>query len=324
MILVTGGAGYVGSVVAQDLLQQGHEVLVLDNLLQGHRQAVPVRADFVEADLRNADVLEKVFAQFRIDGVMHMAAETVVEYSMTDPKRYFTNNVIGGLNLLEAMLRQGVERFIFSSSAAVYGEPRSVPIDEHHTKAPVNAYGESKLMFERVLEWYGRAYGLKYVSLRYFNAGGATKDLGEDHRPETHLIPIVLKAALGTSVVPIFGTDYPTEDGSCVRDFVHVKDIAQAHVLALGRLDAFSGHAYNLGNSTGFSVRQVVDVARRITGRGIPTSVQPRRAGDPVALVASSSRAKTDLGWQPQFPGLDSIIESAWRWAREHPEGYLE
>ncbi len=324
MILVTGGAGYVGSVVAQELLERGYEVLVLDNLLQGHRRAVPTHAAFVEGDLRNAGGLEKIFSQFRVDGVMHMAAETVIEYSMTDPERYFSNNVIGGLRLLEAMLRQGVKRLIFSSTAAVYGEPRSVPIDEQHPKAPVNAYGESKLMFERILEWYGRAYGLKYASFRYFNAGGATQGLGEDHRPETHLIPTILKAAFGSSVVPIYGTDYPTDDGSCVRDFVHVEDIAHAHVLALGKLDAVSGNAYNLGNGKGFSVLQVVETARRVTGRNIPLSWQPRRRGDPVALVASCSRVKTDLGWQPQFPGLDGIIESAWRWFREHPDGYLE
>lgn len=324
MILVTGGAGYVGSVVAQELLERGYEVLVLDNLLQGHRRAVPPHAAFVEEDLRNAGGLEKIFSQFRVDGVMHMAAETVIEYSMTDPERYFSNNVIGGLRLLEAMLRQGVKKLIFSSTAAVYGEPRSVPIDEQHPKAPVNAYGESKLMFERILEWYGRAYGLKYASFRYFNAGGATQGLGEDHRPETHLIPTILKAAFGSSVVPIYGTDYPTDDGSCVRDFVHVEDIAHAHVLALGKLDAVSGNAYNLGNGKGFSVLQVVETARRVTGRNIPLSWQPRRRGDPVALVASCSRVKTDLGWQPQFPGLDGIIESAWRWFREHPDGYLE
>lgn len=324
MILVTGGAGYVGSVVAQELLERGYEVLVLDNLLQGHRRAVPPHAAFVEGDLRNAGGLEKIFSQFRVDGVMHMAAETVIEYSMTDPERYFSNNVIGGLRLLEAMLRQGVKKLIFSSTAAVYGEPRSVPIDEQHPKAPVNAYGESKLMFERILEWYGRAYGLKYASFRYFNAGGATQGLGEDHRPETHLIPTILKAAFGSSVVPIYGTDYPTDDGSCVRDFVHVEDIAHAHVLALGKLDAVSGNAYNLGNGKGFSVLQVVETARRVTGRNIPLSWQPRRRGDPVALVASCSRVKTDLGWQPQFPGLDGIIESAWRWFREHPDGYLE
>ncbi|MBA7502769.1 UDP-glucose 4-epimerase [subsurface metagenome] len=372
-ILVTGGAGYVGSVVAEELLQQGYQVIILDNLQQGHKEAILPGAEFVIADICGAQHLEDVFHRFKIGAVMHMAAETVVEYSMTDPKRYFQNNVVGGLNLLDAMLKHGVYKFVFSSSAAVYGDPKSIPIEEDHPKLPVNSYGESKLMFEHILEWYGRAYGLKYVSLRYFNAAGATELLGEDHRPETHLIPNVLKAALlqppisnpqpqglgtrGSGFVSIFGTDYPTKDGSCIRDYVHVIDIAQAHILALQKLNQVEessvlspksgrgcgtsdvgprtsdiGHrttglgwkagVYNLGNGEGYSVLEVVEAARKVTHAEIPVKISPKRAGDPAVLVASSHRAKEELGWRPKFPQLEAIIESAWKWMRKHPEGY--
>jgi len=344
-ILVTGGAGYVGSVVAEELLQQGYQVIILDNFQQGHKEAILPQAEFVLADICEAQHLEDVFHRFKIGAVMHMAAETVVEYSMTDPKRYFQNNVVGGLNLLDAMLKHGVYKFVFSSSAAVYGDPKSIPIEEDHPKLPLNSYGESKLMFEHILEWYGRAYGLKYVSLRYFNAAGATELLGEDHRPETHLIPNVLKAALlqppipnpqpqglgtrGSGFVSIFGTDYPTKDGSCIRDYVHVIDIAQAHILALKKLESLApdrrplgARAYNLGNGQGYSVLEVVEVARKVTHAEIPVKISPRRAGDPAVLVASSHRAKEELGWSPEFPQLEVIIESAWKWMREHPNGY--
>lgn len=248
-VLVTGGAGYVGSIVGEELLKDGYKIIVLDNLQQGHKEAVPPRAEFVLTDICDPGALEEVFQRFKIDAVMHMAAETVVEYSMTDPRRYFRNNIVGGLNLLDAMLRHDVHKFIFSSSAAVYGEPENIPIGEDHPKNPTNSYGESKLMFERILESYGKAYGLKHVSLRYFNAAGASDLLGEDHRPETHLIPNVLKAALDeSSSVAIFGTDYPMKDGSCIRDYVHVIDIAQAHVLALKKIGELSSGAYNIGN----------------------------------------------------------------------------
>jgi UDP-glucose 4-epimerase len=322
-ILITGGAGYVGSIVAEKLLQEGHKVVILDNLQQGHIEAVPPEAEFVLADICDCEALEQLFHHFEIDAVMHMAAETMVGYSMIDPKRFFHHNIVGGINLLDIMSQHHVHRFVFSSSAAVYGEPQTIPIEESHPKAPVNAYGESKLMFEHILEWYGRAYGLKFISLRYFNAAGASLRLGEDHRSKTHLIPNVLRVALGqASEVPIFGTDYPTEDGSCVRDYVHVLDIATAHILALERLDDLSGKAYNLGNGNGYSVNEVVEVARRVTGVEIPTKACPRRQGDPAVLVASSALAKSELGWEPEYPELESIIESAWKWMRAHPDGY--
>jgi UDP-glucose 4-epimerase len=322
-VLVTGGAGYVGSIVTEELVKRGHSVVVLDNLQQGHEQAVSRGVKLVVADIRQNKALDAIFRQSRVDAVMHMAAETLVEYSMTDPKRYFQNNIAASMNLLDTMLKFDVHKFIFSSSAAVYGEPQSVPIEEDHRKRPLNAYGESKLMFERILEWYGRAYGLRHISLRYFNAAGASENLGEDHRPETHLIPNVLQRALDeSSPVAIFGTDYPTKDGSCIRDYIHVIDIAQAHLLALGKVEELSGRAYNLGNGAGFSVLETVAAAKRITKKDIPTRISPRRAGDPAVLVASSERAKAELGWQPHFADLDAIIESAWQWLKKHPKGY--
>jgi UDP-glucose 4-epimerase len=322
-ILVTGGAGYVGSIVSEELLKQGYKVIVMDNLQQGHRGAILPEAEFVLADSGDPQALDEVFSHFQVDAVMHMAAETVVEFSMSDPKRYFQNNIVGGINLLNAMLKHNVKRFIFSSSAATYGEPQKTPIEEDHPQIPVNSYGETKLMFEKTLEWYGRAYGLKHISLRYFNAAGASERLGEDHNPETHLIPNVLKAALDkNSPVAIFGTDYPTKDGSCIRDYVHVIDIAQAHVLALAKLGELSGRAYNLGNGDGYSVLEVVETAERVSGVDIPKILSQRRAGDPAVLVASSSRAKSELGWKPQFPELESIIQSAWRWMERHPDSY--
>jgi UDP-glucose 4-epimerase len=323
-ILVTGGAGYVGSIVAEELLEVGYEVIVLDDLRQGHRDAVLPDAEFAFADICDAGALDEVFTHFNnIDAVMHMAADPSVEYSMIDPRRYFWNNVVGGLNLLDIMLEHGIYKLIFSSSASIYGEPQSVPIEEDHPKNPVNAYGESKLMFERILQWYGSAYGLRYISLRYFNAAGASELLGEDHCPETHLIPNVLRAALDRSEpVAIFGTDYPTRDGSCIRDYVHVRDIARGHLLALEKLDGLNGRAYNLGNGDGYSVLEVVETARKVTGVDIPVIISPRRAGDPAVLVASSRRVKSELGWEPRSPNLEGIVESTWRWMRKHPEGY--
>ena len=354
-ILVTGGAGYVGSVVAEELIKQGYQVLVLDNLQQGHKQAVPEGAEFVMADICDAASLNDVFHHYCLDAVMHLAAESTVEYSLTDPGRYFWNNVIGGLHLLETMRRHQVDKLIFSSSAAVYGEPKAIPIEESHPRLPVNAYGESKLMFERILDWYGRAYGLKYISLRYFNAAGASKFLGEDHHPETHLIPNVLKVALSTKelelglrykssapgprpsgtkepgVFSVFGSDYPTKDGTSIRDYIHVMDIAQAHILALTNLQSSTPNSqssinttYNLGNGEGYSVLEVIETASKVAGTDIPTKVCARRVGDPAVLVASASLAKVELGWEPEFSKLESIIESAWIWMKEHPEGYAE
>jgi len=321
-VLVTGGAGYVGSVVAEELLRAGHHVIILDNLQQGHKQAIPDSTEFVLADVCDPGALDTLFQRLSVDAVMHMAAETVVEYSTTDPRRFFVTNVVGGVNLLNAMLKHDVHRIVFSSSAAVYGEPVQSPIDELHSKEPINAYGLSKLQFEQIMGWYGKAYGLKHISFRYFNAAGATERLGEDHEPETHLIPNVLRAALNGTPVSVFGTDYPTEDGSCVRDYVHVADIARAHVLALDKIDTLRSAAYNLGNGDGYSVLEVVNAAGKVTGADIPAKVCPRRSGDPAVLVASSDRAKSELGWKPLFPELEQILDSAWTWATRHPRGY--
>jgi len=316
-VLVTGGAGYVGSVVADGLLRAGHHVIILDNLQQGHKQAIPASAELVLADICDPGALETLFQRLPIDAVMHMAAETIVEYSTTDPRRYFVTNVIGGVNLLNVMLKHNTHRIVFSSSAAVYGEPQTAPIEEHHPKNPINSYGLSKLQFEQILEWYGRAYGLEHISFRYFNAAGATERLGEDHSPETHLIPNVLRAALNGTTVSVFGTDYPTKDGSCVRDYVHVADIAGAHVLALDKIDTLKSSAYNLGNGDGYSVLEVLNAAGRITGVGIPAKFCPRRSGDPAVLVASSDRAKSELGWKPSYTNLESIIGSVCAWMQK-------
>jgi len=322
-ILVTGGAGYVGSIVAEELIRKGYKVVILDNLQQGHRQAILPEAELVIADICDTEALERFFCHHQIDAVMHMAGETVVEYSMTDPKRFFRNNIVGGINLLDTMLKHEVAKLIFSSSAAIYGQPDSTPIEEDHPTITINSYGETKLMFERILKWYGKAYQLKHVSLRYFNAAGASELLGEDHHPETHLIPNVLKAAWDKdSHVSIFGTDYPTKDGSCIRDYVHVIDIAQAHILALEKIEQLSGNAYNLGNGEGYSVLEVVEAAKKATGTDIPIEISPRRAGDPAVLVASSKRAKSELVWKPEFPEIEAIIASAWSWLKKHPRGY--
>lgn len=322
-ILVTGGAGYVGSIVAEELVKKGHKVIVLDNLQQGHREAVPSGAELIVADIHQDKVLGEVFRQGRIEAVMHMAAETVIQYSMTSPERYFRNNTVGGINLLDAMLKYNVLKLIFSSTAAVYGKPQSIPIEEDHPKIPVNAYGESKLMFETLLGWYGKAHGLRYISLRYFNAAGASHHLGEDHHPETHLIPNILKAALNKNGgVTIFGTDYPTRDGSCIRDYVHVVDIARAHILALEKVEDLSGRAYNLGSGEGYSVLEVIAAARDVTNDELPTRILPSRVGDPPVLIANSDRTQAELGWQPESSGLESIIKSASKWMKEHPNGY--
>lgn len=324
-ILVTGGAGYVGSVVAEALVEKGHGVVVLDNLQQGHRDAVPTGAELIVADISESAALDEALGSTTIDAVMHMAGETVVALSMSDPATFFRCNVAGGMNLLGAMLRNKVRKLVFSSSAAVYGEPQSVPIKENHPKAPTNAYGASKLMFENILEWYGRAYGLKHISLRYFNAAGASELLGEDHNPETHLIPNVLSAALHKDMpVNVFGTDYPTRDGSCIRDYVHVVDIAQAHILALEKVEKLSSRAYNLGSGTGHSVLDVVATASKVAGTEIPTRTYPRRPGDPAVLTASADLAETELDWKPRFPQMETILESAWQWRRRHPNGYRQ
>lgn len=324
-VLVTGGAGYIGSVVTEHLLKQGYSVTVLDKLQQGHKEAVLSPAQFVLGDICDIKTLEHIFRNFRIGAVIHMAADTLVGQSMTDPKRYFHNNLVGGISLLDSMLEHSVNKIIFSSTAAVYGEPQNIPIDEDHPKAPINSYGQSKLMFETVLDWYRRAYGIECISFRYFCAAGATELLGEDHRPETHLIPNVLNAVLNKdSALTVFGTDYPTKDGSCVRDFIHVADVAQAHLLALKKLDNLTGKVYNLGNGEGYSVLEVIKASEKIVGDNIPIKFGPRRPGDPVTLIASSKRALEELGWRPEYPELESIVESAWRWLKDHPNGYKQ
>ena len=314
-VLVTGGAGYIGSVVTEELVKDGHEVVVYDNLSKGHRGAVVDGADFVEADLLEADKLRQTLKTKRTDAVIHMAASSLVGESVENPAKYYHNNVVAGLVLLDAMRDCGVSRIVFSSTAATYGEPESQPIFESAPNNPTNTYGETKLAFERAMHWYERAHGLRYASLRYFNAAGASEKCGEDHDPETHIIPITLQAATGKRAhVEIFGDDYPTSDGTCIRDYIHVIDLARAHILALDVLSERSA-IYNLGcGGDGYSVRDVIETARRVTGKEIPVRMGARRAGDPAVLIASSDKIKRELGWQPQYQDLDVIIESAWKW----------
>ncbi len=322
-VLVTGGAGYVGSVVVEVLLQEQFFVVVVDNLVEGHRPAVPEHIPFVEADIGNRQLVKKVIADFKIDGVVHLAGETLVSKSMTNPEDYFINNVSKGIELLEAMRETNVRRIIFSSTAALFGNPEFTPITEEHPTNPINAYGRSKLMFEQMLEWYHKAHDLNYVSLRYFNAAGATEEHGEHHRIETHLIPIVLQAALRQrDYVDIFGTDYDTRDGTCIRDYIHVEDLAMAHVGALRRMDDIGPQKLNLGNGEGYSVREVVEAACEVTGQPIPARNVARRAGDPAILVASSERFQNLLGFKPKYPGIRQIIETAWKWHSSNPIGY--
>ncbi len=319
-IVVTGGAGYIGSVTVAKLLAKGHEVIVYDSLQEGHRDAVASGARLVVGDLADTKKVEAVLLENEIEAVIHFAAYCLVGESVLHPAKYFINNVANGLNLLEAMRKAGTGLMIFSSTAAVYGMPESVPIVEEQPTKPINPYGESKLCFERILHGYHTAYDLNYVSLRYFNAAGASEDYGEDHEPETHLIPLVLKAALGRDEgVKIFGDDYETDDGTCVRDYIHVEDLSEAHILALG---CSGEHIYNLGNERGFSVREVIEIARKVTGSQIKAEKALRRAGDPPRLIASSKKIKEDLGWKPERPEIEGIVESAWRWMKRNPEGY--
>ena len=322
-ILVTGAAGYVGSICAQVLIERGLRVVALDNLMEGHRQAVPEQAVFVDCDLGDRQRLGPVFSTHRLDAVMHFAGEALVEKSVREPSTFYAANVACGVNLLDAMIRHGVKDFIFSSTAAVYGEPETVPIPEDHPKRPINPYGRTKLLFEQILEDYRRDTGLRFVSLRYFNAAGASAERGEDHRKESHLIPRLLQVALGQREnFQVNGTDYPTPDGTCVRDYVHILDIAEAHLLALEQIERVSGQAFNVGNNRGYSVREVLEAARRITARTIPSVETPRRPGDPATLVASSEKLRRDLGWSPGHSELQIILESAWKWKLEFPHGY--
>jgi len=321
-VLVVGGAGYIGSVTVDQLVAGGHDVTVIDNLVSGHVSALNGECELTQGDVRDETVLGRLFAAHTFDAVINYGGYIQAGESVQQPGRYFANNVAGAIDLLNAMVTYDVKRFVFSSSAAVYGEPESVPIAEDAPLRPVNPYGESKVMVERMLPWYESRFGIRSVSLRYFNAAGATEDRGEDHRPETHLIPNVLQVPQGKrESLDLYGTDYPTRDGTCVRDYIHVSDLAAAHLLALDYSEKASG-AFNLANGVGFTNREVIESARRVTGHPIPVTEGPRRPGDPAELVASNERARAELGWAIEFDDLDAIVGSAWRWHQSHPDGY--
>ncbi|MEP6850721.1 MAG: UDP-glucose 4-epimerase GalE [Acidobacteriota bacterium] len=323
-ILVTGGAGYIGSVTVEDLRTNGEKVVVIDNLIYGHREAIAGDVPFYNGNIGDIHLIARICSEHEIEACIHFSAFAYVGESVEDPGKYFENNFVHTLHLLEALMQNGVKKFIFSSTCATYGDPQYIPIDEKHPQQPVNPYGWSKFMVERALEAYDTAYGLKFVALRYFNACGATETCGEHHDPETHLIPLVLFAAQGRIPhVSIFGNDYPTPDGTAIRDYIHVSDLAQAHMLALEHLRSGNGSEFiNLGNGGGFSVKEVIEAACRLTDKPIEARVAPRRPGDPPQLVSDSAKAREVLGWKPQFPELDRIIESAWKWHEAHPSGY--
>jgi UDP-glucose 4-epimerase len=324
-ILVTGGAGYIGSICSEVLLSRGYGVIALDNLLEGHREAVPPGAIFCQVDIAVKAQIEEVFTKHKIDAVMHFAGETLVAKSMREPSAFYAANVAGGINLLDSMVGHGVNKIIFSSTAATYGEPETTPITEDHRKSPINPYGKSKLTFEQVLADYRAYMGLKFVTVRYFNAAGASKERGEAHRTETHLIPRVLDTALGAyPMLEIFGSDFPTPDGTCVRDYIHVLDIADSHLRTLEEIDRVPGEAFNVGTSDGYSNLQVVQTAERITGRKIPHKLSARRPGDPATLVASNEKLKKTLGWEASHSSLEEIIQSAWNWRQKFPKGYAK
>ena len=327
-ILVLGGAGYIGSHTVYELIDAGRDVVVVDNLLTGFRQAVHPKARFYQADIRDRAAMDKVFESEDIEGVVHFAASSQVGESMSDPLKYYDNNLYGTTVLLQSMVAHGVKKIVFSSTAATYGEPESVPILESDKTQPTNCYGETKLAMEHMMSWVSKAHGLRYVALRYFNACGAhiSGAIGEAHDPETHLVPIILQVPNGKrDHVSIFGDDYPTKDGTCVRDYIHVSDLAQAHVLALDYLlKGGDNNVFNLGNGVGFTVKEVIDTARAVTGHPIPAQVSPRRAGDPAQLIASSAKAVEVLGWKPRYNDLSTIISTAWKWHQSHPDGYGE
>ncbi len=316
MILVFGGAGYIGSHTVKHLLDNGYECVVADNLIYGHREAVDKRAEFIHADLLNPISIRDVFKNRKIDAVIHFAAFTYVGESVNDPQKYYINNVVGTTNLLNVMLENGVKKIVFSSTCATYGEPQYTPIDEKHPQNPINPYGRTKLMIEQIFADYERAYGLKHIALRYFNAAGCAKDgsIGESHTPETHLIPLVLKAIKGErEKISVFGTDYDTPDGTCIRDYIHVEDLALAHRLAVEKLDEYSG-CLNLGTGVGTSVKEIIDAAEKVSGKKCPVEYGPRRAGDPAKLYADNQKVKTILGWQPSYTNIEDIIKTAWNW----------
>ena len=321
-ILVAGGAGFIGSVCTEYLLNRGHEVVVFDALINGHREAVDPRAAFVQGNLADVDAVMQTVAEHRPEGVIHFAAFIEVGESMRDPGKYFRNNVANGLNLLDACVAHKVRKIVFSSTAAVYGMPEQIPIPESEPTKPINPYGESKLMFERILHWYREAHGLNYVALRYFNAAGCSAAFGEDHHPESHLIPLIMQAAEGKrDCIKVFGTDYDTPDGTCIRDYVHVLDLSQAHLLAL---ESDVTGAFNLGSGNGHSVRAIIDAVREVTGIDFRVVEDDRRPGDPARLVSDSTAARQVLGWKPEFDDVREIVRSAWEWRRAHPEGYNE
>lgn len=324
-VLVTGGAGYIGSITVERLIKAGEEVVVFDNLFQGHQDAVHPEAVFVQGDLADKSAVEAVMAEHRPDGIMHFASYTLVGESMERPFLYLRDNITNGLNLLESAVKHDVKRFILSSTANLFDDPENMPIAETERIVPGSPYGESKNIMERYLYWMDRLYGMRFACLRYFNACGATEERGEDHDPETHLIPLVLEVALGQrEKISIFGDDYDTPDGSCVRDYIHVIDLAEAHILAMRALGDGPSRKYNLGNGRGYSVKEVIQTARDVTGHPIPAEVGPRRPGDPDILIASSDTIRRELGWQPQYADLRTIIEMAWNWHVAHPHGYTK
>jgi UDP-glucose 4-epimerase len=324
-VLVTGGAGYIGSVVVEMLLKEGFHAVVVDNLVEGHRTAIPADLPFIQEDIGNREAIKGVLTDHKIDAVIHMAGETLVSKSMTHPEDYFKSNVAKGIELLEAMRETGMKRIIFSSTAALFGNPEFTPLTEEHSTNPINAYGRSKLMFEQMLEWYDRVHNLKHVCLRYFNAAGATADHGEHHPVETHLIPIVLQTALGQrDYVDIYGTDYDTKDGTCVRDYIHVEDLAMVHIESLRKMDDMGSQKLNLGNGEGYSVKEVIEAAREVTGHPIPARESARRPGDPGVLVASSERTHTLIGIKPKYPEIKQIVQAAWNWHSKNPDGYKD
>ncbi|MBQ5846532.1 MAG: UDP-glucose 4-epimerase GalE [Selenomonadaceae bacterium] len=327
-ILVCGGAGYIGSHTVHQLVEKGEDVVIVDNLQTGHMGEVNPKAKFYKGDIREAEVLDRIFTENKIDAVVHFAANSLVGESMTNPLKYFNNNVYGMQVLLEAMVRHGIDKIVFSSTAATYGEPERIPIMEDDRTEPTNPYGQSKLIMEKMMKWVSLANGIRYVSLRYFNAAGAIEDgsIGEDHSPETHLIPLILQVPLGKrDHITVFGEDYPTPDGTCLRDYIHVLDLADAHVLAIDYLRrGGESNIFNLGNGQGFSVKEMIEAAREATGLDIKVEIGERRAGDPAQLIASSEKARKVLGWQPKFTDVKAVIGTAWKWHQQHPEGYQD
>lgn len=325
-VLVLGGAGYIGSHTAYELIDNGEDVVIADNLLTGHLEAVHPKARFYKGDIRDKEFLDNLFKKEKIDAVIHFAANSLVGESMVDPLKYYDNNLYGTMVLLKSMVENGVDKIVFSSTAATYGEPESIPILESDRTEPTNTYGETKLSMEKMFKWVSKAHGMRFVSLRYFNACGAhiSGEIGEDHQPESHLIPLILQVPNGKrESISIFGEDYDTKDGTCIRDYIHVTDLAQAHILAVKYLsEGKESNIFNLGNGVGFSVKEVIETARQVTGHPIPAVISPRRAGDPTQLIASSEKAKSVLGWKPEHAELEEIIETAWKWHKNHPDGF--